>query len=160
MAYLTESKLASVLDLPVSLSATELKMGDWLLLSTVRIVQPMLLTVRYLNIQLLSTNVDVTKIANVNKIYGNLGLCYVALRRDYTSGTPGAPGAVETLVANDLGITARDTASPLFVTVPGTYSWLVANNMKADATSAISTSTSIDFKLSITGQVRLDLSNV
>ena len=160
MAYLTESKLASVLDLPVSLSSTELKMGDWLLVSTVRIVQPMLLTVRYLNIQLLSCNVDVTKIANVNKIYGNLGLCYIALRLDYTSGNPGLPGAVETLVASDLGITARNTASPLLITVPGTYSWLVANNMKADATSTISTSTSIDFKLCITGQARLDLSNV
>ena len=160
MSYLTESKLASVLDLPVSLSSTELKMGDWLLVSTVEIVQPMLLTVRYLNIQLLWCNAGVAKIANVNKIYGNLGLCYVALRRDYTSGSPGLPGAVETLVASDLGITARNTAAPLFVTVPGTYSWLVANNMKADATSNISTSTSIDFKLSITGQVRLDLSNV
>jgi len=160
MAYLTESKLASVLDLPVCLSSTELKMGDWLLVSTVKIVQPMLLTVRYLNIQLLSCTVDVTKIANVNKIYGNLGLCYVALRPDYASGSPGLPGAVETLVAADLGITARNTAAPLLITIPGTYSWLVANNMKAEATSTIPTSTSIDFKLSITGQVRLDLSNV
>lgn len=160
MAYLTESKLASVLDLPVSLASTELKMGDWLLMSTVRIVQPMLLTVRYLNIQLLSCNVDVNDIANVNKTYGNLGLCFVALRLDYTSGNPGLPGAVETLVANDLGITARNTASPLLITVPGTYSWLVANNMKADATSSISTSTSIDFKLCITGQARLDMSSV
>ena len=120
----------------------------------------MKLTVRYLNIQLLSCSVAVASISNVNKVYGNLGLCYVALRLNYASGSPGLPGGVETLVANQLGITARDINTPLYVTVPGTYSWLVANNMKADATSAIPTSTSIDFKLSITGQVRQDLSSV
>lgn len=160
MAYLTESKLGSVLDIPVALSSTELKMGDWLLVSTVKIVQPMLLVVRYLNIQLLSCTVDITKITNTNKTYGNLGLAYVALRRDYASGNPGQPGAVETLVATDLGITARNTAAPLYITTPGTYSWLVANNTKADTASTIPASTSIDFVLSITGQVRLDLSNV
>lgn len=160
MAYLTESKLANVLDLPVALSSTEIKQGDWLLISTVKIVAPMMLTVRYLNIQLLSANVDLNQITNNNKIYGNLGLVYVALRLNYTSGSPGEPGAVETLVASTFGITARDTASPLFVTVPGTYSWLVANNTKADSNSSIPSSTSINFKLAITGQVRLDLSNL
>lgn len=160
MAYLTESKLASVLDLPVALSSTELKMGDWLLVATVKIAAPMLLTVRYLNIQILASTVDVTKITNTNRIYGNLGIAYVALRKDYVSGNPGAPGAIETLAAYDLGITARDTNSPIFITTPGTYSWLVANNTKADTNSTIPASTSIDFKLSITGTARLDLSNV
>jgi len=160
MAYLTESKLASVLDLPVSLSSTEIQQGDWLLISTVKIVSPMLLTMRYLNIQLLAANVDINQITNTNKIYGNLGLVYVALRLNYASGSPGEPGALETLVVSDYGITARDTASPLLITTPGYYSWLVANNMKADTASSIPASTAINFKLVVTGQVRLDLSNV
>jgi hypothetical protein len=160
MSYLTESQLASTLDVPVALAATELKMGDWLLLSTVVIVQPMVLTVTWLNMQLVSASVDVAQITNSNLIYGNLGLAYVALRLNYTSGgDPGLPGAVETLVATALGVTARDYTSPLVVTAPGTYSWLVANNMQIDPNNqAISPSTSIDFKLCVTGQARIDLS--
>jgi hypothetical protein len=159
MPYLTEHKLASIMDLPVSLSSTEIRQGDWLLIATVKIVQPMALIVRYLNIQLLSSNIDVARVSNSNKIYGNLGLAYVALRLNYTGGSPGLPGATETLVATDLGITARDVSTPLIISVPGTYSWVVANNMAADTSSLIPASTSIDFKLSVTGQVRLDLSN-
>lgn len=160
MAYLTEKKLESVLDLPVCLSSTELKQGDWLLIATLKIVTPMVLTMRYLNLQLLSCNVDATRIGNTNKIYGNLGFAFVALRLNYISGNPGASSGVETLVSSELGIVSRNTAVPLLITTPGTYSWLVANNMKADATSLISTSSSIDFKLSVTGQVRLDLSTI
>jgi hypothetical protein len=160
MAYLTENKLDNVLDIPVSIAATELKQGDWLVVATTKVVQPMLLTVRYMTLQILACSVAITNIAAGNRVNGNLGLVYLALRKDYTGGDPSAAGGVETLIATDLGIFARDTAVPLYVTAPGTYSWLIVNNMKADATSAVSTSTSIDFKLCINGQARLDLSNV
>jgi len=161
MAYLTEAQLSSVLDMPVALAATELKMGDWLLLSTVQIVQPMTLTVTYLNIQMLSASVNLAQITNNNLVYGNLGLVYVALRLNYASGgSPGLPGAIETLVATGMGITARDYTVPLVITTPGVYSWLVANNTQIDPNSTIPASTSIDFKLSVTGQARIDLGGV
>ncbi len=159
MAYLTETKLQNVLDIPVSLSATEIMQGDWLIVASTKVVSPMVLTVRYLSLQLLSSNIDTTRISSVNYVYGNLGLVYLVLRRDYTTGNPGATGALETLIATSTGIFTRDTASPLVISTPGIYSWIAVNNMKADATSLISTSTSIDFRLCITGQARIDLSN-
>jgi hypothetical protein len=157
MAYLTESKLESILDLPVSLSGTEIKQGDWLLISSIKISQPMSLTVRFMSLQLMSCSVDVTRIGTLNRIYGNLGYVYLALRNDYTGSSPGASGALESLVATDIGIFNRDITTPLTIITPGTYSWLLVNNMKADANSAVPPSVSIDFRVCLTGQVRLNL---
>jgi hypothetical protein len=159
MAYLTESKLASVIDIPVSLSGTEIKQGDWLMVSSCKIALPTSLTVRFMSLQVLSSSVDITRIGSVNRVSGNLGLAYLVLRRDYVSGNPGTSGALETLIATDIGIFQRDTATSLVLTVPGTYSWFLVNNMKADATSAVPPSVSIDFRLCLTGQARLDFSN-
>lgn len=157
MGYLTEKRLESTLDIPVSLPATDLVQGDWLVVATVKIVSPMRLTYRWCNLQLLSSSVDVSQISSVNKIYGNLGLAYLALRLNYTGGNPGVSGALDALVVTGLGVAVRNQDDPLTLAVPGTYSLVLANNMKPDSLSAIPASTSIDFRLVVSGQLRLDL---
>jgi hypothetical protein len=158
MGYLTTSKLTNIIDLPIQLPATEIKMGDWLVVATVKISAPMRLLYRFLNLQLHSSTVDVADIASANKISGNLGFAYIALRRDYSSGNPGAAGGLEVLDISEIGLVARDNTETEFST-PGVYSWIIANNMKASSSSAIATSTEINFRLSVTGQVRLELDN-
>lgn len=159
MAYLTEDRLDSVLDIPVSLPATDVVQGDWLIVTTVKVVAPMTLTYRWCNLQLISSSVDVAQIANINRVYGNLGLAYLALRLNYTAGNPGASGALDALVVTGIGVAVRDQDNPLVLTTPGTYSLVLANNMKPDSTSTIPASTSIDFRLLVSGMIRLDLSD-
>jgi hypothetical protein len=159
MAYLTENKLANVIDIPVSLSATELKQGDWLLVASAKITQPMTLTVRYMSLQLLACNIGITHIDTSNLVYPNLGIAYLALRKDYVGGNPGSQGALESLSATDLGIFTRNINVPIILSTPGVYSWLIVNNTQASSTNtAIPPSTSIDLKLCVTGQTRLSLS--
>jgi hypothetical protein len=162
MGYLTETRLSNIIDLPVSLPATELKISDWLVVSSIRIDTPMRLTVRLLELELLSSTVSVSDIVAANRIFGNLGLAYLVLRKDYLSGTPGAAGALDSLVATDLGRFARDITQPVLITDPGTYSWLIVNNTQPsdDASVVITTSTSIDFVVSVTGSVRLELDHL
>ena len=161
MAYLTESQLSNTMDIPISLPSTDLQKGDWLIVASVAVVSPMLLTYKFLNLDLLSSTVDITQIQAVNQTYGNLGLAYVALWLNYTSGSPGAAGALDVVTADALGSFQRDTSNVLTLTQPGVYSWIVANNCQAssDPTSIISPSTSIDYTLSVTGQVRLALTS-
>lgn len=157
MPYLTETKLESTIDLPVALPATELIMGDWLIFASIRLLQPHKLRYRMLNMQLHYANVDIADISSGNLTYGNLGLAYVVLRRDYTSGSPGIGGALDTLVVTELGVVARDIDNEIEIITPGLYSWIIANNCKADSTSAIPASTNINFRLSVTGQIRMEL---
>lgn len=156
MGYLTEAKLVNIIDNPIALPATEVKQGDWLVLATIKIASPMILRYRFLNLQLLASTVDMADISAVNKILGNLGYAYVALRRDYSSGNPGAAGALEVLSISELGLAQRDTTETIFST-PGNYSWIIANNMQPSSDSDIPTSTEINFRLSVNGQVRLEL---
>lgn len=147
------------MDLPVQLPATEIKQGDWLVIASVKILSPMQLRFRFLNAQLHSSTVSIGDIGDVNKIYGNLGLAYVVLRKDYATGNPGAAGALETLNLSSLGIASRDTTEAIYAE-EGSYSWLIANNMKASDSSSVPSSTEINFTLSVTGQVRLELDTV
>lgn len=157
MAYLTETKLESTIDIGVSLPATELIMGDWLIFSSVKLLQPHRLRYRMLNVQLHSSNVDIADIGASNLIYGNLGLAYVVLRRDYTSGDPGLGGALDTVIVSEEGIISRDMNSELILATPGNYSWVIANNCQPDSSSSIPASTSINLRLSVTGQIRMEL---
>jgi len=159
MAYITENQLSNMMDVPVALPATDLRMGDWVVVSTVKVVAPMRLTYRMANLNVMLATVDTALVTNGNKIYGNLGLAYLTLRLNYSTGSPGAAGGLDVLVANVLGITSRDASTSVVVTVPGIYSWIVANNMQpsTDTVPLIPTSTSIDFRLAVTGTVRLDL---
>lgn len=157
MGFLTENKLRNVVDLPIGLPDTTLKQGDWLVISTVKIVAPQKLSMRSLTMQMVDASVDIDLITTGNKVTPNLGLLYVVLRRDYASGVPGGSGALDYLFLENLGTTVRSTV-PVVLTTPGNYSLIVANNMQASTDSNVPTSTSIDFKVVVTGQFRLDLS--
>lgn len=158
MAYITTTQLTNIIDVPIQLPSTELKMGDWLIVGTVKIATPQRLRYRFLNLQLHSSNVDIANISATNKILGNLGYAYVALRRDYSAGNPGSAGGLEVLNISEIGLVERSTVETIYTT-PGRYSWIVANNMQPSSTSAIPTSTEINFRLSLTGQVRFELDN-
>lgn len=159
MSYLTENQLSNVLDIPVALSSTDLRMGDWVVVAAVKITTPMRLTYRVANLTISAATVNPEDISNGNKIYGNLGFVYLTLRKDYTSGSPGVAGGLDALVADDLGSFARDASLPVTITAEGVYSWIIANNCQpsTDASPVIPTSTSIDFRVSATGVVRLEL---
>jgi hypothetical protein len=103
--------------------------------------------------------VDPTLITAGNKIYGNLGLAYLTLRKDYTSGSPGAAGGLDVLVSDGLGIVSRNPVVSVVITAAGVYSWIIASNMQpsTDTVPLIPVSTSIDFRLAVTGTVRLEL---
>jgi hypothetical protein len=157
MAYLTENKLKTVVELPIALPATLLKQGDWLCVSTVKLVAPQRLSLRALTFQMLESTVDTADIGTVNKVVPNLGLAYFVLRKDYVSGAPGTSGALDYLKLDGVGAVSRSTV-PTIMTAPGTYTIICVNNMQASTSSSIPTSTSIDFKLLMTGQFRLELS--
>lgn len=155
MPYLTEAKLLTNIDLPVSIPATLMIQGDWLVISTIKIIAPMRLTFKWLNLQLLASSVNVSDISNTNRVYGNLGLAYVVLRKNYVSGSPGEAGALDTVIIENIGVVARDHTQSVILDAAGNYSWILANNMQPSAESSIPPSTSIDFRLAVTGQARL-----
>ncbi len=160
MAYLTEARLDSVMDIPLSLPSTTLQQGDWLVVGSVQILSPMTLTYKFANLDLLDSTVDTTQIQAVNQIFGNLGLVYLSLWLNYSPGSsPGAAGALDVLIAPALGSFQRDVTKLVTLTTPGIYSWIVANNCQpsSDPSSLLSASLSIDYTVIITGQVRLDL---
>jgi len=159
MAYLTENQLSNVVDMPIALPATDLRMGDWVVIAAIKIVVPMKLTYKLANLQMSASSVDTALITAGNKIYGNLGLTYLTLRKDYVSGSPGAAGGLDALVSNGLGITSRSPSVSVVITSAGVYSWIIASNMQpsTDTTPLIPVSTSIDFRLAVTGSVRLDI---
>ena len=160
MAYLTENQLSNTIDVPIALPTTHLVMGTWLTVGTILLTTPMRLTYSYANLQILSSTVDTTLITSGNKVYGSLGLVYIALRQNYTGGTPGAPGALDTLIAPTVGSYRRSMASNIVLTSAGVYSWIICSNMKAstDASPLIPPSTSIDFRVAVSGSVRMELS--
>jgi hypothetical protein len=172
MAFLTESKLAKTLDLPVNLPTTELKMGDWVVVSTIKIVSPMKLTYQFMTLQMLSSSVLTSDIGATNKISAALDLAFIGLYRNYSSGHPGLQPALDVVRIREFDITNQDcipvnqlsgqfitvrSAPVVFFTTPGVYSFIVANNMQASSTSVIPVTTSIDFRLCATGQIRLEL---
>lgn len=162
MSYLTKQELSNIADVAVALPSTLLSMGDWILMASVKIVAPMRCTYRYLSFQIHTSTVDVSKVASENKIYGNLGLVYVALRKDLVSGSPGAAGALDIVSLNSLGIAIRDASesNAVVMTEPGVYSWYVVNNCKAADGVYIPAFDPIDYRVSVTGQARLEFSYV
>ena len=159
MAYLTENQLTNTMDMPIAVPSTDLRMGDWVVVSSIKVVAPMKLSYKLANIQLSASTVDPALITASNKIYGNLGLVYLTLRKDYLSGSPGVAGGLDALVANALGITQRNTTVTVQITTAGVYSWIIANNMQpsTDTVPLIPVSSSIDFRVAVTGSVRLEL---
>ena len=157
MSYLSETRLSNTVDLPVALPATLLQMGDWLVVASVKIIEPMQLVYRWMNLQLFSASVPLSNIDSTNLIFGNLGLAYLVLRQDYVGGAPGEGNAIDTTLITSQGVFSRDWTNVVTVSHPATYSWIIANNCQPSNTSLVSSSSSIDFKISVTGQVRLQL---
>jgi len=172
MALLTENKVSKTLDIPVNLPATELKQGDWLVVASIKLKEPMKLSFWYMTFQMIASSVDTRDIDESNKISPALDLAFVGLYRDYTTGHPSGTPALdvvrirETISTSGDCIPINDTlgrfitvrSSPVLeFTTPGVYSFIVANNMQASSTSVIPTTTSIDFQLNVTGQIRLEL---
>lgn len=172
MALLTENKVSKTLDIPVNLPATELKMGDWIVVSSIKIMEPMRLTYWYMTLQMISSSVDVRDIVEGNKISPALDLAFLGLYRDYTSGHPSDTPALDIVrirestsasgdcipITDILGRFITVRSSPVLTfTTPGVYSFILANNMKTSADSVIDSTTSIDFQLCATGQIRLEL---
>jgi hypothetical protein len=159
MAFLTESKIATTLDIPVALPTTEVLMGDWIVVATIKLVAPMRLTYRYANLHLLSSTVDLALVGSANRVNASLGVAFLGLYRDYTSGHPGTISSLDTLYMSAEGVVYRSTANALYFTTAGVYSFIVANNCKASSSSSIPSTTSIDLKLCATGMIRLELNS-
>lgn len=157
MAYLTERKLSNTLDIPVGLPTTEIKMGDWVVIGTVKISAPTRLTYRMLNLNFVSSTVPLVNLTSDNRIVPNFGLCYVGLFFNYVSGDPSTLPALDVVQANNFGIIER-TATPIVTVTEGTYSWLAVNNIQISPQNALlGAGDSADFTLSCVGQARLEL---
>jgi hypothetical protein len=157
MAFLTERKLANTLDIPVNLPATEIKMGDWLVIASIRLTAPSKLTYRMLHLNFIGSSLDLSKIAAVNRLNANGGLCYVGLYANYVSGDPATATALDMVPATEFGVITR-SANPIVLSTPATYSWIAVNNIQWNAGNAsLSVQDSADFKLSATGQCRIEL---
>jgi hypothetical protein len=173
MAFLTENTLSKTLDLPINLPSTELKMGDWLIVSTIKLVYPMRLSYRFMTLQMLSSSVTTSDIVAANKVSPSLDLAFMGIYLNYSSGHPGTQPALDVVKIRESQSAAIDCVpvnelSGQFITVrteplveyssPGVYTFIIANNMQASTDSTIPTTTSIDFRLCATGQIRLELS--
>lgn len=174
MAFLTENSLARTLDIPINLPSTEVKMGDWLVAASIKLVYPMKLSYRFMTLQMLSSSVTTTDIIAANKISPSLDLAFIGLYLNYSSGHPGTQPAldvvkirenesanIDCIPVNELSgqfITVR-TEPLVEYTTPGVYTFIVANNTQPSTDSTIPTTTSIDFRLVATGQIRLELSS-
>lgn len=156
MSFLTDNKLASVYDMPVALPATELRQGDWLVVATLKVVSPTVVSWKHVNLTLLSASVDTGLITAGNRISGNLGLVFLSIHKDYAGEQPNASGALDVFGVGALGTYTRPTDPEVFLAEEGTYSWVIANNMQPSETSSVPTSTSIDFFVSVNGVARLD----
>lgn len=177
MAYITDKKLGSVIDVPICLPAVELLQGDWLAVACFKLVAPMKLTYQHLTAQIIAmtghklntTDLPLTpaSITADNKISANLGLAFVSLHFGYPSAHPSqsfsesvsaGQGALDSLVLTTTSPTRR-SASPIIRSEPGTYYIMIASNMKPDAESTriVPMDVSIDMKVMLTGSIRLEL---
>jgi len=157
MSYLTERKLANTMDTPVNLPTTQLKMGDWLVIATLRLTAPMRITYRFMNFNFLISSFDLTKIQSVNLVVPTFGFCYVGLYANYVSGDPSGLTALDIVQANQLGLVTR-TGNPVVMTDNGTYSWVAVNNVQFSSQNALlGPNDSADFTLAATGQARVEL---
>lgn len=158
MAFLTEQYLNSVLDLPVALPTMDIVAGDWVVIATVSVSAPQKLVYDYVNLQIVSSSVNLSQIAAANLIAPGLGLAYLGIFQNYNGTPPNTLTALDVLSVSNLGVVQR-TASPLNITSPGNYSVVIVNNCQfsADSSASLPASTSIDFLLQVTGQFRLYL---
>jgi hypothetical protein len=161
MGYLTDKKLNSIVDLPVTLPMTELQEGDWLVLATVRLTAPMRLTQKFLQVHISEATATVQNIISEHKKKDSLELVYIGVYKDYVGNDPTDLPTVDIVKVSDLGVTDRPT-TPLIILQPGVYSWVLANNCKpytpvssSDPPTVITDP--INFKVGVTGQIRIEM---
>ena len=167
-AYVTQSRLDSLLDLPISLPETSLQPNDWIIISTLAITSPQSLTLQLLQVNISSvlnqdTGLDsLSSGPSVGGLYpfpglptyvtSGLGLAYIGLYQGFDSLTvPSSQAAQESpvLVLNQnstLPIEAARSTVPAVYTAAGSYSVVLTNN----------TSNCV-LRVSVLGQFRLDL---
>lgn len=169
MGYITTEQLRRVIDLPVSLPLTTLEPNEWLVISSVTIVQPEVIELRWLQASILIlANTDgtintavTTPTADGTCVFlgggatlatPSLGLAFVGLYRQFDPlKQPSSQAAQEApLVVGDADsappVTAVRTLAPATFVDAGTYSFVVVNN-----------TTDRQVSIAVTGQVRVNL---
>lgn len=166
--YLTQSRLDSLLDLPISLPLTEIAPNEWIIISTIQVNTPQAFTYQFMQVSLssvLNQDVGVDSLSggpSLNGLYPfpgiptyvvpNLGLAFVGLYRSFDALTAPASQAAQeaptVLLAqnNTLPVYTSRVATPATYPTPGAYSVVVCNNT-ANCT----------LRLTVLGQLRLDL---
>lgn len=159
MSYITQKELDDRMDLPIALPVTELKPNSWLIASVYQIQQPMQLTFRFLQLQLLSVEVTGGQAGDTETEFSSdlldqaKGLVYAAILPDYSGQSPYGLASIGTLndiiIADKVGIFSRATENPLIVkgtNIPKHYSVILVNNTSNTIAKAL-----------LNGQMRLDL---
>jgi len=161
MSYITEQELFRRHSLPVAIPAVEIQRGDWLVLSTIKVVAGVTFNYRLLQLQLIEIKQgDVTTTTpptpcdtpTPNLINKNLGWAYVAIFKNFQSSASPATltytgTSVDIVTISTIGVAMRDTTKDsLVITDPGEYSFVLVNNCQ-DA----------DIRASVDGQTTLDV---
>jgi hypothetical protein len=153
--YLTQAQLDSTVDLPISLPLADLYPQEWIVLSTHQISAGQALTVRWLQAYVftsddptLTRTSDGQLVLRVSEpgdvvvpaqtpqlVVDGLGIAFLGLYRGFNAlQSPAEQAAQETpLVLGGVTSTApffaiRDPESPLILTDPGAYSFVLCNN--------------------------------
>ena len=160
MAYITEAQLEKRFSLPVSLPLTQIKQGDWLVLSSIKLTTGMAFDYKVLQLQL----VDFTMTPNptpgsdpcaaVTPTLKNqaFGYAYVAIFKNFVPNTDPSTltytgTSVDVVNISTVGIVTRDiTKASLVVDEVAEFSFLLVNNCQ-DA----------DLRLAVNGQVILTI---
>jgi hypothetical protein len=157
MAFLTESELGRRHNIPIALSLTRVKQGDWLLLTSIRLQAGMALSYRWLQLQLVDVlitpgttpaNADPCAVVEPTLINPALGYAYVAIFKAFNVNAAPATLAytgtgADIVIATGTGIFTRDVAKPpLELTEAADYSWVLVNNC-----------VNADLRLAVTGMV-------
>lgn len=168
MPLLDETELQNRLDLPVSLPGTLVLREEWVVVATIRLLDPMRFTLRWLQLQLLEV-VDpfnsgvivvtpdangqcVFPVADITVVNPDYGLAYLALYQAFVSSTePGAQAPLEPpLIVGSIGAPGPAIAvrslDPVVYATPGLYSFVLVNN-----------TTNRDLRLTANGQVAVTL---
>lgn len=168
MSFLTEDQLDNQVDLPVSAPTILIEQQKWIIVSSVKVVDPMQLNLRWLQIQLVEvvnpyTDGTVTVTPNAQGLCvfppsdiildnADYGLAYLGLYRGFSPAVPPLsqslqepPLIVGGVNATAAAIAARNTTPTVYATA-GVYSFVLVNNTQNRR-----------LKVTVTGQVRMVL---
>ena len=168
MALLDETELDNRLDLPVSLPGTLVLKQQWLVVSTVQLLDPIRFTLRWLQLQLIevvdpfsagvivvepdANGLCVFPQSDITLENPDYGLAYLALFRSFVPSTaPSAQAPLEPpLIVGSVGspgpAIAVRSLEPVVYATPGLYSFVIVNN-----------TTNRDLRLTANGQLAVTL---